>query len=260
VSRPRIFLDIAADDGALVLEGPHHHYLTRVRRLPLGSEVEVVRPCGSAALYRIVRATGDRVRLAFEARLPRRALPGVLTLVQPLLTRKKLELAVQKATELGVDRIRITPTARSVALWKNDERGARLERVERIVLEASRQARRDAPPALDLLDTLDGLGEPRSGERRILLAEEPDTGGLVLEDLAASSPAPAAVAAAGPEGGFSSEELDALRRAGFEFLHLGPLVLRTETASVLACVAGGLALGRYARCSTILLDTENRVD
>ena len=246
MSRPRIFVDAGACEPSLVLDGSDHHYLTRVRRLPVGAAVEIVTADGCGGLYRIEGATADRVRLAFEEQLPARKLAGVLTLIQPLLQRKKLELAVQKATELGVDRIRFTPAERSVARWDAEER-SRLERLERIALEATRQCRRDAPPALDLIESLDRVGEAGPGERRLVLAEAPAPAALALADLIAAPPAGVAVVTVGPEGGFKASELEVLAGAGFEILHLGPLVLRTETASVIACVAGGLALGRYAR-------------
>jgi 16S rRNA (uracil1498-N3)-methyltransferase len=246
VSRPRLFLDGDVGGDALTLADQDHHYLTRVRRLPTGAEVEVVGANGAAALYRIDRVTGDRVRLVFEAGLPARRLSGVLTLLQPLLPRKKLELAIQKATELGVDHVRLVPAVRSVARWDPAELHHRVTRLDRIALEASRQSRRDAPPVLDLMEGLAALEAPRGGERRLLLAEDPMTQALALTDIAVGAPASRVVVTVGPEGGFDASELEALRGHGFEPLHLGPLVLRTETASVLACVAGGLALGRYA--------------
>ncbi len=246
MSRPRIFVDGDAGADALALEGRDHHYLARVRRLPVGAEVEVVDPEGRAALYRIVQITGDRVRLVIVERLSRRVLQGVLTLLQPLLQRRKLELVVQKATELGVDHIRLAPAERSVARWDPEEQANRLDRLERIVLEASRQSRRDGPPALDLLDGLHALDPLGDGERRFLLTEVPGEGALALAELANAPRSRRVMVAVGPEGGLSPGELDTLSSAGFEPLRLGPLVLRTETASVLACVAGGLALGRYA--------------
>ncbi len=247
MSRPRIFLEGVVDAAALTLTDQDHHYLTRVRRLPAGAEVEVVGGDGAAALYRIDRATGDRVHMVFVESLPARTLSGVLTLLQPLLPRKKLELAIQKATELGVDHVRLVPAARSVARWDPGELHHRVTRLDKIALEASRQSRRDAWPVLDLMDGLASLEPARDGERRLLLAEDPDTPALALADIAVGPPATRVVVTVGPEGGFDGPELEVLRGHGFEPLHLGPLVLRTETASVLACVAGGLALGRYAR-------------
>ena len=247
MSRPRIFVDTEAGAEVLALDGRDHHYLTRVRRLSVGSAVEVVDPAGTAALYCVERVTSDRVRLALEAPLKRRILPGVLSLVQPLLQRKKLELAVQKATELGVDHLWLNHADRSVARWTPDEHGSRLERLERIALEASRQSRRDAPPALDILEGLHTIGAPRDGERRLLLVEHSVEEALCLSDLTKGETSRRVLVAVGPEGGLTQRELEILSTEGFEPIHLGPLVLRTETASVLACVAGGLALGRYTR-------------
>lgn len=250
MSRPRVFLEGAGGGDALTLADQDHHYLTRVRRLPVGSEVEVVGADGRAAVYRIDHVTAARVRLVLEAELPSRQLSGVLTLLQPLLQRRKLELAVQKATELGVDHVRFVAASRSVARWEPGELHHRLTRLDRIALEASRQCRRDGPPVLDLLEGYDALEAPREGELRLVLAEDSSADALGLADLAELRRPRRVMVAVGPEGGLSDAETEILRAAGFDALHLGPLILRTETASVLACVAGGLALGRYAREST----------
>ncbi len=244
MSRPRIFVEVAQDSDRLVLEGAEHHYLTRVRRLAVGATVEVVTPSGAAALYEIDSATGEHVVLVREGPLPSRRLFGLLTLIQPLLPRRKLELAIQKATELGVDRIRLFTADRSVARWEPGERGTRLERLERIVLEASRQCRRDQVPVLDFIEHIEDLDTPL-GERRFLLSEEASPDATSLAALASREAASRVTVAVGPEGGYQQAEVDAMRGAGFVALHLGPLVLRTETASAVACVAGGLALGRF---------------
>ena len=245
MSRPRIFVEAARDTDRLVLEGAEHHYLTRVRRLAVGATVEVVTPSGIAALYEIAGATGEQVVLVREGPLPSRRLPGLLTLIQPLLARRKLELAVQKATELGADRIRLLVADRAVARWEPGERGTRLERLERIVLEASRQSRRDQIPVLDIIERVEDLGASPTGESRFLLTEDTDPDATSLAALALGEAAPRVTVAVGPEGGYRQSEVDAMRAAGFVALHLGPLVLRTETASAVACVAGGLALGRF---------------
>lgn len=244
MSRPRIFVETAQDTDRLVLEGAEHHYLTRVRRLAIGATVEVVTPSGAAALYEINSATGEQVVLVREGPLPSRRLPGLLTLIQPLLPRRKLELAVQKATELGVDRIRLFTADRAVARWEPGERGTRLERLERIVLEASRQCRRDQVPVLDLIERVEDLGAPM-GERRLILTEDASPDATSLAALASGEAALRVTVAVGPEGGYRQAEVDAIRNVGFVPIHLGPLVLRTETASAVACVAGGLALGRF---------------
>jgi 16S rRNA (uracil1498-N3)-methyltransferase len=250
VSRPRVFIDGVVGEDALTLTEEDHHYLTRVRRLPAGAEVEVVGSDGTAGLFRMEHVTAERVRLVLGERLPSRRLSGVLTLIQPLLQRKKLELAVQKATELGVDSIRLVAASRSVARWEAGELHHRLTRLDRIALEASRQCRRDAPPVIELLEGFDALEASRRAERRLVLAEESTEGALGLAELSGLPRPQRVVVAVGPEGGLTASEVEALRAAGFEALHLGPLVLRTETASLLACVAGGLALGRYARESS----------
>lgn len=244
MSRPRIFVEVVLDTDRLVLEGAEHHYLTRVRRLAIGATVEVVTPSGAAALYEVTNATAEHVVLAREGPLPSRRLHGLLTLIQPLLARRKLELAVQKATELGADRIRLLAADRAVARWEPGERGTRLERLERIVTEASRQCRRDQVPVLDLVERVEDFGAP-PGERRLLLTEDASPDAISLAALASGEAATRVTVAVGPEGGYHRAEVDAMHDAGFMPLHLGPLVLRTETASAVACVAGGLALGRF---------------
>ena len=131
----------------------------------------------------------------------------------------RTEWAVQKLTELGVDRIAVLRSTRSVVHWEGDRRHRALDRLRRVAREAAAQSRRARlPEVLDAGDA-DALAAA--------LAPVP----LALADPSGPPPPPSVRAVAvGPEGGWSDEE-----RAGAGLLvSLGPAVLRAETAAVSA--------------------------
>ncbi|MBM4373236.1 MAG: 16S rRNA (uracil(1498)-N(3))-methyltransferase [Deltaproteobacteria bacterium] len=264
MSHPRVSIPAAPDSPVLEVRGPLHHYLTRVRRLAAGALVEVVLEGGHAALFVLAQVTGGSAVLRREGDLAAPALPGLLSLLQPLLPRRKLELVLQKATELGVDRVLLVAMGRGVARWGDGQGDLRIDRLERIAREACRQCRRDREPEVIRLPGLETLGPRPDGERRFSLCGELRPGLLGFDDLPGRDGAPATVTVAvGPEGGFAPGEADLLERLGFEPVRLGPLTLRTETASLIACFVGGLALGRgrgTAGPSPILLDTRSGFD
>ncbi len=148
------------------------------------------------------------------------------------------DLAVQKVTELGASEIVLFTSERTVAVPRPGGDPVRLDRLERIATDAARQSGRAHVPRVqsprpfeDVIEEVEGDG-PRillwTGEKERALASVltrwDGKGRIVL--------------AVGPEGGFTADEVAWARRAGFETAHLGPWILRTETAAIAAvCVA-----------------------
>lgn len=168
------------------------------------------------------------VRIDEEGPLPSpRESPLPLTLAQALLKAEKLDLVVQKATELGVHEIVLYVSARCVA-------GAskrRIQRWERIAREAAKQSQRALiPPISGPLAFGDLLSLPHGGARLVFWEQISGAGHW---------PAPAAgsvLVVVGPEGGLTAGEIEAARAAGFHAVGLGPRLLRAETAAIAALV------------------------
>ena len=235
--RRRFFVQQFTDDRA-VIEGEAAHHLGRVLRAQQGQLYEL--SDGQRVwLGRIERATRDRIEFALIEEMAVVQPSLEITLLLSIVKFDSFEWAVEKATELGVEAIEPVAAARSEkALIAAAAK--RAERWKRILLEASQQSRRVRVPVLkEITKSKQAFGSSGAGTR-IILSERSEAPPLrrVLSGIAPSTPIALAI---GPEGGWSEEEFEAARRAGFLEASLGKLILRTETA-----VAAALASLNYA--------------
>jgi 16S rRNA (uracil1498-N3)-methyltransferase len=223
----------------LVIGGDDGHHLERARRLAVGESVTAGDGEGRWRVYRVAAAARGSLTLAAGGDL--RVEPTLeprLTVAFALTKGEKPETVVARLTELGVDRLIVTVTKRSVVRWTGARREGALDRLRRVAREAAMQSRRARLPAID------GPVDLAS------LAARP---GLVVADRDGeqpeSVPAPGPegwLLVVGPEGGLDEEELEALQPA--PRLAIGPHVLRAETAAVAATAA--LTGFRHAGSST----------
>jgi 16S rRNA (uracil1498-N3)-methyltransferase len=226
----RLFVPPAQLRGARVELSPEQaRYLEGVLRLGPGEEIEVFD--GEGARFRAwLESGGLRVAEPLEES-PLRSVDVVL--VQALAKGEKMELIVQKATELGATRIVPLASERAVVRLSAERGGSKAERWRRIAQEAARQCGRADVPRID---------EPAGWEAVFgLLRDEPARRGILLDPEekqlrlgAAARGAARILIAIGPEGGFSPEERDQARQNGMLPAGLGPLVLRTETVGLAA--------------------------
>jgi 16S rRNA (uracil1498-N3)-methyltransferase len=168
-------------------------------------------------------------------------------LVQALAKGDRDELAIQAATELGVDGVIPWAAARSVSRWEGAKLARGRERWASIVREATKQSIRPWLPEVDELASTRQLAA-RAGSTRMLLLEP--TASARLTDVAASIVRDAPneadiVLVVGPEGGIAPAELDLLTEAGATAVRLGETVLRTSTAGPAALAILNQALGRW---------------
>jgi 16S rRNA (uracil1498-N3)-methyltransferase len=229
-ARHRLFVPPAQLGASEVALTPGQgRYLQTVLRLEEGAEIEVFD--GEGGRYRARLAAAGRLRIEERLETPSRTLDVVL--VQALAKGEKLDLVVQKATELGATRLLPLASGRAVVRLDEGRGQSRAERWRRIAGEAARQCGRADVPRID---------EPCGWEGVFaLLREDPARRGLLLDPSerelrlgAAARGAPKLLLAVGPEGGFSHEERDRARAEGILPVALGPLVLRTETAGLAA--------------------------
>lgn len=219
--------------GVAVVEGDALHYLARVLRLEVGDELEVFDGSGAAWSGRIAALDESAARIELGERREAAAAPRI-TLAQGLAKGDKLDLVVQKATELGA--ARFVPLALDRCVVKLDAgKGAeRSRRWRRIAEEAARQCGRTDVPAVEEPATLDAFleGARSRGEAVAVLWEE-ERGERLGTWLAGRLGEPVALII-GPEGGLSAAEVDRVRAAGGASVGLGPRILRTETAGLAA--------------------------
>lgn len=222
------------------------HQLTRVLRLRVGDRVTVLDDSGAAhevELHTIDRRTAQGTIQATT--LLHTEPHTALTLYLALLKGKKLELVIQKATELGVSRFVPMLSRRAVVASLQDLGDARLDRWETIVREAAEQSGRARLPTIAeplLLES--ALRTAHAESELVIMAWEESRGQSLQSVLALAQPASVALFV-GPEGGFEAEEVAIAERYGVQIVTLGPRILRAETAAIAMTAATMFALGEW---------------
>ena len=232
----RVHVDAPLSEGMeLALPDSAAAHLTRVLRLAVGDACVLFNGDGRDHDARIVALDKRGVRVAIEG--PRRVdneSPLHMTLLQGVARGEKMDLILQKATELGVSAVAPLWSQRSEVKLDGERAAKRLAHWRGVVTSACEQCGRARIPAVAapvaLAAALDAL--PAGGLRLILDPE----GELALHAMPAESVSHV-VLAVGPEGGWSPVDREQLRGAGFLGLRLGPRILRTETAGLAAIAA-----------------------
>ncbi len=213
------------------LEGGSASHITRVLRLRVGAALTVFDGTGGEHEASIDKAHGGEVIVAVGERAAiERESPLQLTLAQGVSRGERMDLVVQKATELGVTGFVPVLTERSVVRLSAQQSDRKLNHWRAIAIAACEQCGRNRLPALAAPVALRDFlkGEAAAGTRLLLSP----SGSGSLGDL--PRPAGAITALIGPEGGLTDEEEQAALAAGFIGVRLGPRVLRTETAAIAA--------------------------
>jgi 16S rRNA (uracil1498-N3)-methyltransferase len=223
------------------LERAERHYLLGVLRLSPGASLEVFD--GEGGRYRARLCEDGALALG-----PREASPAprsAIALAPALVKGEKMELVIQKATELGAFAVAPWESERSVVRLAGARARERVERWQKIAQAAARQCgRADVPRVHDIASLDDVLALGRSlGAQAIVLWEQERN--LRLSQAAAEAPPGALFLLVGPEGGFTEGEIARARASGARTATLGERVLRAETAplaalSVLLFLAGEL--------------------
>jgi len=226
-SAPRLFVATPLAKGeAVTVEGNQAHYLAKVMRM---AEGDVAILCDDATGEWAARAVsvGKREIVLEPAEMlrPREQVPD-FWLCAALLKKDRFDLVLEKASELGVRRIRPVLARRCVADKLN------LDRARAIVTEAAEQCARTALPEVAEPVKLDALLRDWPADRTLFFADE--LGGEPAATAFAANPGPSALLI-GPEGGFDDAERAAVRALpGARPISLGPRILRGETAAIAA--------------------------
>lgn len=221
-----------------MLDRDEAHHLGRVLRLPVGARVEVCDGRGRAAAA-VVQALGSEaavLSLEKEVSTPAESPLGV-TLGLALAKGEAMDQVVRQATEMGVQRL--IPFGSTYAEKVAPERARRrLARWQRQAQEALKSCQRlylpEIFPVQDFAAILPGPEEAK------LLCYEEERGGGLQSCLGGGRPTGVRLII-GPEGGFTPQEVDQARAAGFQVVSLGPRRLRVETAALVS-----LAILQYA--------------
>ncbi len=240
MAHPRIPIDPAAVRGGRVaIAGGDARHLRKALRLGAGDRLVAFDGTGREWDATIERVEPSAVHLALgEERRSAVESPCEILLGQGVGKGDKLDLVVRAATELGVRAVVPVVTERAVATAAGD---ARLERWRRIAAEACKQCGRAAVPEIARPEPLEAFLRRAARFERKLVPWE--SGGVPLRSLAGSGGVRSTALLVGPEGGLAPREVAAAEAAGFVAVRLGPRVLRTETAGIVAVAAAQLLFG-----------------
>ncbi len=230
--------------GTIELGREDLHYLKHVLRLKPGDRVAVFDGSGCEYLTNIDRYAESGVILAVSAMERRDKPPVRITLAQSLPKESKMDIIIQKATELGVWRIRPFISSRTVPRLTEEKGEARVKRWQKIAAEAAKQcAGTHVPEVTGIVRYGDIIGQRDSKALNIIFWEEESKRGIkeILRDAALSEKEEILIVI-GPEGGFTRDEAATAVENGFLSAHLGRQILRVETASLAV-----LAIIQYER-------------
>lgn len=226
--------------GTLVVTGPEARHAVTVGRLKTGERLSVGDGQGVIAEGVVSAVGADRFELSVEATRFEDAPRPAIWLAQALAKNDRDELAIQAATELGVDGVIPWAAGRSIVKWEGAKVRRHEERWASILREASKQSVRHRVPELRPLTSTSALA--RLGEEFQLVVLEP-TAGLKLSALPRTGRDLLLVV--GPEGGIAPAELARLAAGGASAVSLGTNILRASTAGPAAIAVLSVALGRW---------------
>jgi 16S rRNA (uracil1498-N3)-methyltransferase len=229
----RIHLEeFSVEGGRLILRGATCHRARNVLRVRPGEALVGSDGRGTEYALTVEEVNPEQVtgRIDRITKMKGES-PLQITLAQAVSRPSRMDLVVQKATELGVGRIVPLLAEHSVSKLRPEQSGARRQRWEKIAAEAVAQCRRAAAPVIAPPVMLEDFLRQAAAPLRLLLHHGPGT--VTFADLPALNPGAVEVIV-GPEGGWSFHELESCRLAGFVAVSLGPRVLRTETAGLVA--------------------------
>jgi len=223
-------------EGQVTICGPQARQICAVLRLHEGDEIGVLDGSGCCHIARIGSAKKDQVVAEITDTIAMQTESCVrLTLAQALTKHDKVELVVQKATELGISEMMVFTSERTVPRPAGDRIAHRLDRWRSIAREAAEQSNRASVPSVDGIISFGDLLRKAPDFDYSLIAWEDETGLLLHEALAKVQPGARVLYIVGPEGGFSRSEVTEAVSAGVVPISLGARTLRAETAAIAGC-------------------------
>lgn len=230
LSGPRIHVDteLAADTELTLPEGAARH-VAAVLRLREGATLTLFDGRGHEAAAVIVEATRKRVVARVDkVVLGRGESPLAVHLGQAISKGDRMDYAIQKAVELGVAAITPLYTEHGDVRLKGEREARKLAHWQGVAISACEQCGRASVPTVHAPQSLGAWLQARDEALRLVLHPATESSWQTAESVAS------AALLIGPEGGLSAPEVDQAGQAGFMSLTLGPRVLRTETAPVVA--------------------------
>jgi 16S rRNA (uracil1498-N3)-methyltransferase len=225
-------------ERTIMVIGEDAKHIARVMRMREGDELTCCDGQGRSWLVRLVELETDRVVGTILRELDENVEPTVkLTLAQSLPKGDKMDLIVQKGTEVGITVFQPLETARTIVEYDAKKQAKRRERWQRIAKEAAEQAHRTFIPEIRTSQSLGFWLSSIQEYDLVLMPYEGEEQRGIREVLTRFPQVTTIAIVIGPEGGFDKEEVERAKAAGVQTVSLGPRILRTETAGLVTASA-----------------------
>lgn len=226
--------NINLENKTCIIEGEDVKHISKVLRCRIGEEIEICDNDNNEYICEITNIDKSQVELNIvEVVDIKRESDLKIKVYQGLPKGPKMEMILQKLTEVGVDEIILVQTKRTVVKVDDKKEDKKIERWERIIYEAAKQSKRGKIPKLrGVLSFKEALADMKENDFNIAPYENERTKsikqaikGVDIKNIGIF---------VGPEGGFEDTEIKAIEEIGGQSVSLGPRILRTETASLVA--------------------------
>lgn len=226
--------NINLEQNTCIIEGEDVKHISRVLRSRENDKLEVCDMDNNEYICEIREINKDNILLDIIEKVNiKRESNLKVKLYQGMPKGTKMELILQKLTEIGVDEIVLVQAKRSVTKIDNKKEDKKIERWERIIYEAAKQSKRGKIPKLTgVLTFKEALADMQNNDLNICPYENERT--ISIKEAIKDSSANTIGIFVGPEGGFEEEEVEKIQEIDGKVVSLGPRILRTETASVVA--------------------------
>ena len=239
---PRFYVPQPWPGKQIPLPEKASHHAMRVLRMRSGDRAEIFDGAGRCLAGRM-QFSGQGSVFAVQSEITEnRESPLEMTLAQSWVSAEKLDWIVEKAVEVGARRLLLFPGERSVTRLEGSKLDKRLQKLRSAATSACEQCGRSFIPEIEAFGDLRSCLASVRAERRYILAPSSSRN-------AWDGPVRSVAFAVGPEGGFSPEEMEIAAEAGWAACLLGPRILRTETAGIVALATANALAGDYRPAS-----------
>lgn len=214
----------------VIFENDDIFHICKVMRLKKDDNIEVVLD-SKIYLASIVALEPFKVKI-IETIEENRELANDITLLYCLPKGDKLDLVIQKATELGVRKIVGVISMRTIVHIEEKDKNKKIMRYNRIIKEASEQSKRSKIPTFEAIINFNEIDQYVSTHNFIAYEKEALNKNNLFNELSSIKPYESISILVGAEGGFTFDEVLKANDMGFKNVSLGKLILRSETAAI----------------------------
>ncbi len=232
---PRVFVDTAKiENNVALIDGSDVNYLKNVLRLKPGDEIIVLDSRSREYSSKIISLSNNGTIKAelIKEKHPETESKIKVTIAQGIPKNPKMEIVIQKSTELGAEKIIPVRTERSIVNISAEKESGRIDRWRKIAKEAAEQSGRTMIPFIEGIRNLDDVLAQSDGFDGRMILWEMEREMTLKKFLQKNKKIKNLLVLIGPEGGFSRREADLAKKNGFEAVSIGSRILRTETASL----------------------------